>query len=469
MTGKLTLMTGPANKKKKRKQRKLNFRTFLEESSAHGLKHIVNKKECFLHRLAWTWFCMMTMGLSIYFIYRVYVQWQNSPLIVAFGEQLIHISQISFPAITICNINQVSSRKLDFFMEANKRINGPIIDKRIWSKIFTTVLNMDVAIKQKDYSLTLHNILLLNNMTVEDIIEKAQTVVPSCNEFLLHCQWKSSVLPCEKLFNEYFTKYGLCCVFNSAFYEENSNGSFKAENASRPGIDNGLSLILDSNLDDYFGATEDCNGFKFFISHPWDPVSSSRSQILSPGKEALASLNSVVVQTRQRVSDAGYGPDEMRCYFDYFILKHVRVYSVPSCLLECTLEKTQACGCRPFTVPRLIQEDREQCKCMPNCDDLTYQTTLTYSSFPLSSSSSILENGISNGMKHKINTSETHLRENLAKLTVFFNHDYVDTRWRDLRFGWQDFIASCGGLLGFASGISIISCIELLFFCLSCK
>lgn len=37
---------------------------------------------------------------------------------------------------------------------------------------------------------------------------------------------------------------------------------------------------------------------------------------------------------------------------------------------------------------------------------------------------------------------------------------------RNELFGWTDFIANCGGVLGLCMGVSLLSLVELLYYCL---
>lgn len=48
----------------------------------------------------------MVIGLSFYFISNVYEKWNASPIIITNNAVATPITDIPFPAVTICNMNQ---------------------------------------------------------------------------------------------------------------------------------------------------------------------------------------------------------------------------------------------------------------------------------------------------------------------------------------------------------------------------
>lgn len=49
---------------------------------------------------------LLVVGLSFYFISNVYEKWNASPIIIANNAVATSITDIPFPAVTICNMNQ---------------------------------------------------------------------------------------------------------------------------------------------------------------------------------------------------------------------------------------------------------------------------------------------------------------------------------------------------------------------------
>lgn len=52
-----------------------------------------------------------------------------------------------------------------------------------------------------------------------------------------------------------------------------------------------------------------------------------------------------------------------------------------------------------------------------------------------------------------------------SRASVFYQKDYFTASLRSELYGRTDFIANCGGLIGLCIGASILSIIEVLYFC----
>ena len=52
-------------------------------------------------------------------IYKTYVKWNQTPIIVTFSEKTTPVWDIHFPAITICPETKVAANKLNFTAEMN--------------------------------------------------------------------------------------------------------------------------------------------------------------------------------------------------------------------------------------------------------------------------------------------------------------------------------------------------------------
>lgn len=54
----------------------------------------------------------------------------------------------------------------------------------------------------------------------------------------------------------------------------------------------------------------------------------------------------------------------------------------------------------------------------------------------------------------------------LSRLTIYFKESQFLTFKRSELYGVTDFLANCGGLLGLFMGVSLLSLVEILYFCL---
>lgn len=62
---------------------------------------------CNVCRFFWIISFITAMGFSAYFISNIYDKWNVTPVIVGINPKFKTIQSIPFPAITMCNMNQV--------------------------------------------------------------------------------------------------------------------------------------------------------------------------------------------------------------------------------------------------------------------------------------------------------------------------------------------------------------------------
>lgn len=94
----------------------------------------------------------------------------------------------------------------------------------------------------------------------------------------------------------------------------------------------------------------------------------------------------------------------------------------------------------------------EMCDCLPLCTSLSYDFDLSFSDLKANKYFQIFEN--------------PHIGEaQFSRLIIFFKEMQFITLKRYELYGPIDFLANCGGLLGLFMGFSMLSFIELLYFC----
>lgn len=87
---------------------------FCENSSIHGIKYMGDRKRHWIERLWW----LVAFVLSIYgcsrLIYNAWQRWEHNPVIVSFSEKTMSISEIPFPAVTICPETKTDAEMFNF-------------------------------------------------------------------------------------------------------------------------------------------------------------------------------------------------------------------------------------------------------------------------------------------------------------------------------------------------------------------
>ncbi|EDW26974.1 GL16515 [Drosophila persimilis] len=79
---------------------------YLKNSTLHGLKYIAEESITIPERVFFGIAFVLVVILSGFFISNVYVKWSASPIIISTSAKQKLTSNMPFPAITICNLNQ---------------------------------------------------------------------------------------------------------------------------------------------------------------------------------------------------------------------------------------------------------------------------------------------------------------------------------------------------------------------------
>ena len=218
--------------------------------------------------------------------------------------------------------------------------------------------------------------------------------------FLKRCYWKNKPISCSAIFQKRPTDQGMCCSFNM----ERAETLFKASNYSnavstlqeeelqnvfekggipswyqshdepRPeaGRKKGLTLIVDRHSDALSpsSVTEDFQGFLTIVDDKQKfPLTSATNLIVRPGHETNIEVSAVKIHSYDEIRQ--YQPEKRNCYFpDEFELESHRLYSQPSCILECKVkfgyERMRGCmdyreDCRCEHRNSTLSEDQESC------------------------------------------------------------------------------------------------------------
>lgn len=89
-----------------------NLRQYLLNSTLHGLRYVGDVTITIFERFFFALAFIIVLFLSAYFISNVYQKWSASPVIIALSAVSTSISDIPFPAVTICSMNQAKESKV---------------------------------------------------------------------------------------------------------------------------------------------------------------------------------------------------------------------------------------------------------------------------------------------------------------------------------------------------------------------
>ena len=80
----------------------------------------------FLRRVVWVLIFVSGICFSGYFCWEMYQKWEQSPVLTSVETQLYPLKNVSFPAVTICNVNKVSQQKLKNYRNENPKLESTV-------------------------------------------------------------------------------------------------------------------------------------------------------------------------------------------------------------------------------------------------------------------------------------------------------------------------------------------------------
>ncbi|KAH1013764.1 sodium channel protein Nach [Dendroctonus ponderosae] len=252
------------------------------------------------------------------------------------------------------------------------------------------------------------------------------------------------------------------------------------------GFQSGLELVINNNPADYFASEIPSVGVKVLIHHPYKfPDLSLPSHIFEMNTNNLLGINPEMITATERLKSMPVR--NRKCLFpSEKKLNMFQRYTRRGCLMECRLAMTlKVCKCVPFDLhsqsysygslkvcgledlsclnhnrdaifnithlkhAELFQDDK--CNCPNNCEDFTY---------PLETSRGILDASFTTNPSMIF--SNLHM-ENQTIIRIFFS-DLLGIKYRrDVSFPWHSLMGNYGGILGFFTGFSLTSVVEIFY------
>lgn len=468
---------------------------FCENTSIHGLNHIFEDGSLLFERIVWFLVFLSGVCFSGYFCWQMWQKWEQSPLLTSVETHLYPLRNTFFPAVTICNVNKVSQRKLyGAILDNPKFVNVSYIKLQSTLRYMT---KLDRAINNEEELLRLGSYYEARNISALDLFRILKKTAPSCSDMVLDCSWLGLTEPCMQYFSFLPTDDGICCTFNGGKYFDtildlDSKPLHEPLQVSGNGYRMGLTLVLDADLDDCSVTSGKFDGFKVLLHSPEEfPDVSLRGFVIGLGTETFVAVKATTSFYADEVARQ-VSPNKRQCYVEgEKKLKYFQRYSRSACSVECDTQMMEdRCHCRPFffkgdnqtklceinaySCISEVYEDihsrgdycGEICNCLPPCSDTWYEPEISYASFP--------GRGFNRTRtfkrivaRHNLNPgpeTKEYLKSNVAMLHVYYK-EQTGMRYRtDIRYGIEDFISAAGGLLGLGLGMSFISVIEIIYY-----
>ena len=233
--------------------------------------------------------------------------------------------------------------------------------------------------------------------------------------FLKRCYWKQKRINCNAIFQQRPTDRGMCCAFNmqnaentfkkskytdaiskrqekdaiDAFEDPKPPNWYTAPNElhPEPGINKGLTLIVDSHSDKQSAATvnENFRGFITLVDGSEKFPIVSRTQLITrPGWENNIKVGAINLEAKNEIKE--YKPEKRKCYFPHeYPLEIHQEYSQDNCLFECATDfatkcistcsqSGKECDCKEVKFMKSGEMNRTEC-CVPWFYPINHKTS----------------------------------------------------------------------------------------------
>ncbi|CAD7084859.1 unnamed protein product [Hermetia illucens] len=472
-----------------------NAQEFSRNTTLHALKYVGDRNLSPFERIFFFLAFAVALSIALYFISNMYEKWSSTPVIITNSATSTYISEIPFPAVTICNMNQALKSKVSGLTEgtAAYSILQSLCNRA--DKTNTTTISS----KWNDFQ--------------DFILQSTQ----SCKDMFVLCKFATLNFNCTQFFKSALTDEGHCCTFNTvdpgfmynnhSYSDYNHNEGFMPKDftaidwtpesgypkdlpkniyprtASGTGYTMGLTLVMNADIDNYYCSSSNGAGFKVLLHSPVEaPNIGDLGFSIQAGYETRAvitpNLNDASVTIRDMTKDV------RQCLFEFEAnLSYFRTYSRRNCEMECEARLVaESCNCILYFMPRIFPDisicgikdkdcyeainikvqtanlDTNNCskECMAGCFDLTYDAS-TYAAPILGGLFDVRQRIIQR-------MSREFAEKNIAVAHFYYIENSFRSRTREQFVGFTEFLSSTGGLMGLFIGFSVISVVEIIYY-----
>ncbi|KAJ6634965.1 Pickpocket protein 28 [Pseudolycoriella hygida] len=243
----------------------------------------------------------------------------------------------------------------------------------------------------------------------------------------------------------------------------------------------GLTVVLNTNVDEYHCSTTNSQGFKVLLHSPTEtPQLQNFGFSLTPGYESRVVITPKLSDASDKVRPIPQS--QRKCVFaNEANLSYFRTYSRKNCELECqSYLIEQACGCVLYFMPKmgnetpicnrddfdcyrdmisaieLTQNETYSCNCLPGCFELSYSNEVSVAKLGT-------DQFYTKGNFAKLYGAK-YSQRNVAIMHVYYEQNFFRSNSKQELIGFTEFLSSSGGLLGLFLGFSVISIIEIFYY-----
>ncbi|ELU07295.1 hypothetical protein CAPTEDRAFT_195931 [Capitella teleta] len=431
-------------------EEKEKFVDYATNATIHGLGHAANRENGKIRRVVWA---IILLSMVAYFAFTITLMMQKlSGRPVSSRTRVIEVDEIFYPAMTICNINQIKKPYV-----ANDSFLADVIEALSRS---STPEPLNIGIN-------------LNDPVVVDRLENEYPPLReifhdgafTLSEMVYICWWRTQYVDCRDFFTTTLTALGYCFTFNSG-ERINEKGGLKT---AQTGVQQGFTFMINVSQENYFHQKGYSAGLRLLVHDPYDWPSVEASGIaISPGTETFLSVKT----SKTKKMPPPYGGNTCMDTNDVNFhnpLKYSDKYSQSRCKQDCYIDfmlKQCECVFFDFEIKKEYLTNSthlKQCACRPQCFRNAFEVTKSEAYFPSDKTSVDLKStpGVMPPSFNESDDPTNYLRRNYLALNLFMSELSYTLYEEEAAYTANDFQADFGGNMGLCLGASFMSLAEL--------
>ena len=229
------------------------WKRFASTTTLHGLRYVAGNSHSISKRLIWLIFLGIATSTFLYYLSISLNKYFTRPIKTVISQET-STDGLTFPAVTICNLNKFMKSKIDLadedenFVKMGLNISGCSETREVRGNLtcgqalLCAYIWYGTALVQGCNETTQQNIIKALNRSTGRLFNEEEFFTKYGHEmakmFVLYCRFMKDDMCSDKDFVTDVTQDGLCFTFNSG-----RNGSVRSTIFEGP--DFGLSILLD--------------------------------------------------------------------------------------------------------------------------------------------------------------------------------------------------------------------------------
>lgn len=281
------------------------WKMFARQTTFHGVKYSIEVSFNLLERFMWTIALIVAVLGTFYTCFLLSQRFRSSLLSTVMESTNYPVSEIPFPAITICNNNRLDYEKLNATL--SKFCPNCNETQKSIAKAYIKILRGFEFGSWDEFR-------SMNNQSVDHLIswnpsEIYEFMMHDCDKFFVECQWKKENFNCCEKFNRHRSEYGICWSFNTFKIGVSNNEILEA---AKPGLKSALRVKVNTFPSPDLDASEDIKPGIFAVVHHSAEWPRSGTFISSGSKTAIR-IKPIVFSTSDDVKTLT--PERRQCYY----------------------------------------------------------------------------------------------------------------------------------------------------------